>query len=86
MLGCTIPAMMMNGTEIDNNIHASEKGNCTSNITLASWNEGDVLLQPAAPFMKNHLLAHPLACSLHKPLRPGRPKGSGAGRPGTTLS
>ena len=60
MLGCTIPAMTMNGTETDNN-NFNEKRNCTSNITLAFWNEGDVLLQPAAPFKKDHLSDHLLA-------------------------
>ena len=59
MLDSTIPATMMNGTYTDNNIH--EKGNRTSNNTLASWNEADVLLQPAAPFMKDHLSSQLLA-------------------------
>jgi hypothetical protein len=41
MLDCTIPAMMMNDTEAETKIH--EKGNCTFNITLAFWNEGENL-------------------------------------------
>ena len=49
----------MNGTYTDKNTH--EKGNRTFNITLASRNDADILLQPAAPFMKDHLSAHLLA-------------------------